>query len=62
MNNHALILECFTKEYRVPVLCFKDFLWPVNLIILGITGYFFRDWTHLHLVVGLMTMVALPAW
>ena len=62
VNSHTCLLECFDARSRVAVTCVKDLMRPTNLVLLGVIGYFIRDWTHLQFVSGALCCIPLFMW
>ncbi len=62
VSGNTIMVEGFGTSQRVFVVCAKDLWWPICHVILAGFAYAFRYWVHLHLAVGIVCLLAIPAW
>jgi MFS family permease len=62
VSNHSMTMEAFGNHHRKTVIIVKDFLWPVSQIVLVLIVYYNRNWTDLHLWIGVVCCGGFPCF
>lgn len=60
VTSHTYGLEYFSPKHRKVIICIKDI--PINAYVIVLVIYLNRHWAYMHLWVGLISCLALPAY
>ena len=62
MTNLTLNLELFSSRYKKVLLWTKCLMWTLCNLLMVLLAYVARTWTHQHVVLGVIGLLALATW